>query len=70
VNRTITFYGSPFIADQFGAKVPELNETEQGMLVQQLTLISWAHTQRLGRVSRSSARPVRLDQDARWFARS
>lgn len=29
----ITFYGSSFIADQFGKKVAELNETEEGILV-------------------------------------
>ncbi|MFP8968333.1 N-carbamoylputrescine amidase [Pokkaliibacter sp. CJK22405] len=29
----ITFYGSSFIANQFGEKVAELNETEEGILV-------------------------------------
>lgn len=35
---SITFYGSSFIADQFGAKVQELNETEEGILVQRFDL--------------------------------
>ena len=34
----ITFYGSSFIADQFGAKVQELNQTEEGVLVQRFDL--------------------------------
>lgn len=34
----ITFYGSSFIADQFGAKVEELNETEEGVLVHSFDL--------------------------------
>ncbi|AYC31039.1 N-carbamoylputrescine amidase [Pseudomonas cavernae] len=34
----ITFYGSSFIADQFGAKMQELNETEEGVLVQRFEL--------------------------------
>lgn len=34
----ITFYGSSFIADQFGAKLQELNETEEGILVQRFDL--------------------------------
>ncbi len=34
----ITFYGSSFIADQFGAKVQELNETEEGILVHRFDL--------------------------------
>ncbi|WP_022963532.1 N-carbamoylputrescine amidase [Halopseudomonas pelagia] len=39
----ITFYGSSFIADQFGAKVQELNETEEGVLVQQFDLDELEH---------------------------
>lgn len=39
----ITFYGSSFIADQFGAKVQELNETEEGVLVQQFDLDQLEH---------------------------
>ena len=34
----ITFYGSSFIADQFGAKVQELNDTEEGILVHRFDL--------------------------------
>ena len=34
----ITFYGSSFIANQFGEKVQELNETETGVLVQSFDL--------------------------------
>lgn len=34
----ITFYGSSFIADQFGAKVKELNQTEEGLLVHSFDL--------------------------------
>jgi len=34
----ITFYGSSFIADQFGAKVKELNQTEEGILVHSFDL--------------------------------
>lgn len=39
----ITFYGSSFIADQFGAKVRELNETEEGILVQRFDLDALEH---------------------------
>jgi N-carbamoylputrescine amidase len=39
----ITFYGSSFIADQFGAKVRELNETEEGVLVQSFDLDKLEH---------------------------
>ena len=39
----ITFYGSSFIVDQFGAKVQELNETEEGVLVQQFDLDQLEH---------------------------
>lgn len=39
----ITFYGSSFIADQFGAKVQELNETEEGILVQRFDLDTLEH---------------------------
>lgn len=34
----ITFYGSSFIADQFGAKLAELGEHEEGILVQSFDL--------------------------------
>lgn len=34
----ITFYGSSFIANQFGEKVQELNETDTGVLVQSFDL--------------------------------
>ena len=34
----ITFYGSTFIADQFGAKVAELDETSEGILVHSFDL--------------------------------
>ena len=34
----ITFYGSSFIADQFGAKVAELNQSEEGILVHSFDL--------------------------------
>ncbi len=34
----ITFYGSSFIADQFGAKVEEMDETSEGVLVHSFDL--------------------------------
>ncbi len=34
----ITFYGSSFIADPYGAKVEELNQTEEGILVHSFDL--------------------------------
>ncbi len=34
----ITFYGSSFIANQFGEKVEELNQTEEGVLVHSFDL--------------------------------
>ncbi|NRH28082.1 N-carbamoylputrescine amidase [Pseudomonas sp. MS19] len=40
----ITFYGSSFIADPFGAKVEELNETEEGILVHSFDLDKFEHT--------------------------
>ena len=39
----ITFYGSSFIADQFGAKVQEANETDETVLVQQFDLDQLEH---------------------------
>lgn len=39
----ITFYGSSFIADQFGAKVQEANETDEAVLVQQFDLDQLEH---------------------------
>jgi len=39
----ITFYGSSFIANQFGEKVQELNETETGVLVQEFDLDALEH---------------------------
>ncbi len=39
----ITFYGSSFIADQFGAKVEELDQTEQGVLVHSFDLDQLEH---------------------------
>ncbi len=39
----ITFYGSSFIADQFGAKVQEAGETEEAVLVQQFDLDRLEH---------------------------
>ena len=39
----ITFYGSSFIADQFGAKVQEANETDEAVLVQQCDLDQLEH---------------------------
>ncbi|PAU88096.1 N-carbamoylputrescine amidase [Pseudomonas sp. WN033] len=39
----ITFYGSSFIANQFGEKVQELNQTEEGVLVQQFDLDQLEH---------------------------
>ena len=39
----ITFYGSSFIADQFGAKVEELDETSEGVLVHQFDLDQLEH---------------------------
>jgi N-carbamoylputrescine amidase len=40
----ITFYGSSFIANQFGEKVEELNETEEGVLVHSFDLDQLEHT--------------------------
>jgi len=37
-NSSITFYGSSFISDQFGAKVCELNQTQSDILVHQFDL--------------------------------
>ena len=39
----ITFYGSSFIANQFGEKVQELNETDSGVLVQEFDLDALEH---------------------------
>jgi N-carbamoylputrescine amidase len=39
----INFYGSSFIADQFGAKVQEANETDEAVLMHSFDLISTAH---------------------------
>jgi N-carbamoylputrescine amidase len=39
----ITFYGSSFITDQFGEKVQELDESEEGVLVQQFDLDQLEH---------------------------
>lgn len=39
----ISFYGSSFIANQFGEKVQELNQTEEGVLVQQFDLDQLEH---------------------------
>ena len=39
----ITFYGSSFIADQFGAKVQELDQQEEGVLVQTFDLDTLEH---------------------------
>tara|TARA_R110000751_G_scaffold70086_8_gene142205 strand:- start:2652 stop:3530 length:879 start_codon:yes stop_codon:yes gene_type:complete len=39
----ITFYGSSFIANQFGEKVKELNETETGVLIQEFDLDALEH---------------------------
>ena len=39
----ITFYGSSFIADQFGAKVEEMDETSEGVLVHQFDLDKLEH---------------------------
>lgn len=39
----ITFYGSSFIADQFGAKVQELDQQEEGVLVQRFDLDELEH---------------------------
>jgi len=39
----ITFYGSSFIADQFGAKVEELDETSEGVLVHSFDLDQLEH---------------------------
>ncbi|PMY38215.1 N-carbamoylputrescine amidase [Pseudomonas sp. GW456-L14] len=39
----ITFYGSSFIANQFGEKVEELNETEEGILVHSFDLDELEH---------------------------
>lgn len=39
----INFYGSSFIADPFGAKVAELDEVSEGLLVQQFDLDALEH---------------------------
>ncbi|AWM59936.1 N-carbamoylputrescine amidase [Stutzerimonas stutzeri] len=39
----ITFYGSSFIANQFGAKVEEMDETSEGVLVHQFDLDQLEH---------------------------
>jgi len=39
----ITFYGSSFIANQFGEKVQELDKTEEGVLVQRFDLDELEH---------------------------
>ncbi|QJD59554.1 N-carbamoylputrescine amidase [Pseudomonas sp. gcc21] len=39
----ITFYGSSFIADQFGEKVQEANQTDEAVLVQQFDLDQLEH---------------------------
>lgn len=39
----ITFYGSSFIADQFGAKVQELDETSEGILLHSFDLDQLEH---------------------------
>ncbi|HHX34465.1 MAG TPA: N-carbamoylputrescine amidase [Gammaproteobacteria bacterium] len=40
----ITFYGASFIADQFGEKVAELNQTEEGVAVHSFDLDALEHT--------------------------
>lgn len=40
----ITFYGSSFIADAFGAKVAELDEREEGVLLHRFELDQLEHT--------------------------
>ncbi|WP_137817711.1 N-carbamoylputrescine amidase [Pseudomonas sp. 2FG] len=40
----INFYGSSFIANQFGEKVAELNQTEEGVLVHSFDLDALEHT--------------------------
>ena len=40
----ITFYGASFIADQFGEKVAELTQTEQGVAVHSFDLDKLEHT--------------------------
>jgi len=40
----INFYGSSFIANQFGEKVEELNQTEEGVLVHSFDLDALEHT--------------------------
>ncbi len=56
----ITFYGVSFIADQFGEKVAELNQTEQGVAVHSFDLDKLEHTRTAwGGVPRSQAEFVR-----------
>ena len=64
----ITFYGSSFIADQFGAKVEEMDETSEGVLVHSFDLDQLEHIRSAWGVPRSPAEPVRLDQDPRRLA--
>jgi N-carbamoylputrescine amidase len=40
----IDFYGSSFITDQFGAKLEELGETEEGVLLHRFDLDQLEHT--------------------------
>ncbi len=39
----ITFYGSSFIADQFGEKVEEMDRTSEGVLVHEFDLDQLEH---------------------------
>lgn len=54
----ITFYGSSFIADAFGAKVAELDEREKGVLVQSFDLDRLEHTRSAWGVFRDRRPPL------------
>lgn len=54
----ITFYGSSFIADAFGAKVAELDEREEGVLVQSFDLDHLEHTRSAWGVFRDRRPPL------------
>lgn len=54
----ITFYGSSFIADAFGAKVAELDEREEGVLVQSFDLDRLEHTRSAWGVFRDRRPPL------------
>ncbi len=53
----ITFYGSSFIADQFGAKVEELDQAREGVLVHSFDLDQLEHIRSAWACSATAGRP-------------